>query len=123
MLQIQGILLQHLKLNWPIRPLQIVYSTYKMKQIIACSRFIKPFAKDPRTCGSEEDGTEPEKAVADLGPDTDIRILSSSRFYTSNKMMFRGFLTLFLRIFYGSSWVNIDQIVHRILICYSYSSF
>ena len=30
MLQIQGILLQHLKLNWPICPLQIFYLTFKM---------------------------------------------------------------------------------------------
>ena len=30
MLQIQGILLQHLKLNWPICPLQIFYLTFKI---------------------------------------------------------------------------------------------
>ena len=30
MLQIQGILMQHLKLNWPICLLQIFYLTFKM---------------------------------------------------------------------------------------------
>ena len=45
MLQIQGILLQYLKLNYPICPLHIVYITIKISHIISCSRFIRSFIK------------------------------------------------------------------------------
>ena len=43
MLKLKGILLQNLKFNCPICPLQIFYITSKIEYIIAYSRFIRPF--------------------------------------------------------------------------------
>ena len=52
-LAIQGILLQYLKFNYQIITLQIFYITFKIKHIIACSRFISPFEYLKKRGGEE----------------------------------------------------------------------
>ena len=49
MLKLHDILLQYLKFNQPYRPLQIFYLTFKIKHIIACCRFIRPFRGEKMT--------------------------------------------------------------------------